>query len=238
MPDKLIGILGGVGPWATVDMFKKFLEAVSAERDQDYPRLLIYCNSKIPDRNKAIMDGGVDPTPALQETARALERAGADFIVIGSNGTHYYHDAIQRATTVPVLNMVEETANFIKTERPDVNSIGLVAATCTVSIGLYEKYFQDSSQKLLVPPEDLQEQVMEAIYEVKTGLISKPKETMKAVAQDLVRNGAGAIVCGCTEVSVGLEQQDLTVPIIDPIEVVARVAVKLASEDEPVQRVS
>lgn len=225
MPDKTIGILGGVGPWATVDMFRKFLEVVSADRDQDYPRLLIYCNSKIPDRNKAIMEGGTDPVTALQETARALERAGADFIVIASNGTHYYYDAIQDAVTIPVLNMVEETANFIRSEHPHVAKIGLVAATCTISTGIYKKYFPSSPQELLVPPDEMQEKVMEAIYEVKVGQIAQPKETLKAVAEDLVRNGAGVIICGCTEVSVGLEQRDLTVPVIDPIEVIAKVAV-------------
>ena len=231
MADKIIGILGGVGPWATVDMFKKFLEAVPANRDQDYPRLLIYCNSKIPDRNKAIMERGTDPVSALQDTARALARGGAEFIVIGSNGTHYYYDAIREAVEIPVLNMIEETVNFIKGEHRDVSKIGLIAATCTVSQGLYESYFQSTPQQLLMPQHELQEKVMEAIYEVKVGKLNKPKETLKLVASDLIRKGAGAIICGCTEVSVGLQQRDLTIPLIDPMEVMAKIAIRLAYED-------
>jgi len=230
MADKIIGILGGVGPWATVDMFKKFLEAVSATRDQDYPRLLIYCNSKIPDRNKAIMERGPDPVPALQDTARALERAGAEFIVIGSNGTHYYYGVIQDAVQIPVLNMIEETVNFIRSRHADVSKIGLIAATCTISEGIYDNFFQSSAQELLIPQHELQEKVMQAIYEVKVGRVHKPKETLKTVAADLIRNGAGAIICGCTEVSVGLQQRDLTVPVIDPMEVIAKIAIKLAYE--------
>ena len=231
MTDKIIGILGGVGPWATVDMFKKFLEAVPAKCDQDYPRLLIYCNSKISDRNKAIMEGGCDPVPALQDTARALERAGARFIVIASNGTHYYYSAIQDAVEIPVLNMIEETVNFIESQHSELSKIGLVAATCTVSERIYENYFKRAAQELLIPRHELQENVMEAIYEVKVGQLRKPKETLKTVATDLIRNGAEAIICGCTEVSVGLQHSDLNVPIIDPIEVIAIKAIRLAYAD-------
>ena len=228
MTDKIIGILGGVGPWATVDMFKKFLDTVPAKCDQDYPRLLIYCNSKIPDRNKAIMEGGADPVPELQATARSLENAGAAFIVIGSNGTHYYHDAIQEAVQIPVLNMIEETVEFIKTQHPSASKVGLVAADCTISERIYERYFQNSAQVLLTPREELQEKVMEAIYEVKVGRVRKPKETLITVATDLIQNGAGAIICGCTEVSVGLEQGDLDVPVIDPMEIIGKKAIAMA----------
>ncbi len=228
MTDKIIGILGGVGPWATVDMFKKFLDTVPAKRDQDYPRLLIYCNSKIPDRNKAIMEGGADPVPELQATARSLEKAGAAFIVIGSNGTHYYHDAIQEAVEIPVLNMIEETVEFIKTRHASASKVGLVAADCTISERIYERYFQNSAQVLSTPREELQEKVMEAIYEVKVGRVRKPKETLITVAAELIQNGAGAIICGCTEVSVGLQQGDLDVPVIDPMEIIGKKAIAMA----------
>lgn len=228
MADKIIGILGGVGPWATVDMFKKFLETVSAERDQDYPRLIIYCNSKIPDRNKAIMERGADPVPALQDTARSLEKAGAAFIVIGSNGTHYYHDAIQKAVEIPVLNMIEETVKFIKDQHGSASKIGLVAATCTILEQIYERHFKNSAQVLLTPRHELQEKVMGAIYEVKVGQIKKPKETLVTVATELIQAGAGAIICGCTEVSVGLQQSDLDVPVIDPMKIIAKTAIRMA----------
>jgi len=85
MAEKVIGVLGGLGPWATLDLFEKILTLTPAGRDQEHLRLIIDNNPKIPDRSPAIFGTGEDPTPALVETARNLERAGADFIAASAS---------------------------------------------------------------------------------------------------------------------------------------------------------
>jgi len=225
MADKVIGILGGVGPWATLEMFKRFLEAVPAKRDQDYPRLIIYCNSKIPDRNKSILGEGESSITALQETAQALERAGADFIVIGSNGTHYYYDEIQESVRIPVLNMIQETVNILKTQYSKLKKFGLIAATCTVSKGIYQEYFSSTDQSLVTPNNKLQKKVLDAIYEVKIGRLDTSRQSFIEVSKNLIDQGAEGIICGCTEVSVVLHEKDINVPVIDPMQVAAEKAI-------------
>ncbi|GAH53208.1 unnamed protein product, partial [marine sediment metagenome] len=110
MPEKIIGILGGMGPEATVDLFHKIIKFTPAKKDQDHFRIIIDNNPKIPDRTAAILGKGEDPLPALQETARNLEKAGVDFIIIPCNTAHYFLPQIQKSVNIPVLNMIEETA--------------------------------------------------------------------------------------------------------------------------------
>lgn len=230
MRDKVVGILGGVGPWATLEMFRRFLEAVPAERDQDYPHLIIDCNSKIPDRQKSVLEGGQSSVPALQETARALERAGADFIVIGSNGTHCYYDQIQEAVRIPVLNMIEETAKILRTRYHELKRFGLLAATYTGASGLYQKYMKSAGQEVLVPKDELQEEVMKAIYKVKKGDFRESKRKLMGVSNHLVSKGAEAIICGCTEVSIVIKKGDLEVPVIDPMQIIVDKAVEIMQD--------
>lgn len=228
MKDKTVGLIGGVGPWATLEMLKKFLSSVPAERDQDYPRLIIYCNSKIPDRNKSILGEGESSIPAFQETAKALERAGADFLIIGSNGSHYYYDEIKKSVKIPVLNMIEETTNILKTKYKTLKKFALIAATCTVSVSVYEHFFDHSDQILVTPSDELQQKVMKAIYEVKKGKFDTSKQTLIEVAKNLIEQGAEGVICGCTEVSVVLDEKDVNVPVIDPTQISIEKAIKMA----------
>jgi aspartate racemase len=231
MNDKVIGIIGGIGPWATLEEFKRFLESVPAKRDQDYPRLIIYCNSKIPDRRKSILAQGESAIPALKETAQALEQAGVDFIIIGSNGTHYYYGEIQQAVSIPVINMIEETSMFIKTRYSYVKNIGLIAPDVTCEKGIYQRYFQNSDQSLIIPDDELQQKITDAVYEVKVGKFDTGKESLIEVAKDFIDQGAEGVICGCTEISVVLHEKDLNVPVIDPMQIVVDKAIKMAQGD-------
>ena len=115
MPDRIIGILGGMGPEATVDLFREITRLTPAEKDQDHVPVLVYSNSKIPDRTTAMLEGGEDPMPALIESARVLERAGAGVLVIPCNTAHYYLPELQKKVGIPILNMIVETLReFVK----------------------------------------------------------------------------------------------------------------------------
>ena len=109
MPDRLIGILGGMGPEATLDLYRHILALTPASKDQDHIRVLIYSNPKIPDRTMAIAEEGESPLDSLVESAMLLERAGAEMIAMPCNAAHYYLPGMQKKLEIPVLDMVGET---------------------------------------------------------------------------------------------------------------------------------
>src|SRR4030042_3354613 len=144
MPEKIIGILGGMGPEATIDLFYKIIKSTPAEKDQDHLRIIIDNNPKIPDRTAAILGKAEDPLPALQETAQNLEKAGADFIIIPCNTAHYFLSSIQESVNIPVLNMLEETAKETKKRIPQIKKVGLLASIGVYKSEIYHQHFKKS----------------------------------------------------------------------------------------------
>ena len=124
MRKKIIGIIGGMGPLATADLFEKIIVHTKAACDQDHLRVIIDSNTNIPDRTAAILHGGADPVPELTASARGLERMGAELLVMPCNTAHNFYDAVQGAVSIPVLHMVRLTAQALR-ER-DVKRAGLL----------------------------------------------------------------------------------------------------------------
>lgn len=229
MEEKTIGILGGMGPEATADLFYRIIRATPVERDQDHVRTIIYSNSKVPDRTLAILGEGPSPAPEMVKAAKGLERAGADFIVIPCNTAHYFIDELRERVGIPVLHMIELTAKKTENEFPNVEQAGLIATVGTVRSRIYHRCFADSGINILAPSDDLQQEVMEAVYKhIKRGDLERGREIVLSVADDLVKGGAGMIICGCTEVSLVLKDGELAVPVVDPLQILAETAVKVA----------
>lgn len=230
LEEKVIGILGGMGPEATADLFKRIIRATPAEKDQDHIRVIIDSNPKIPDRTAAIIGGGSSPLPEMTRTAKNLEKAGADLIIIPCNTAHHYYEELKRSVRIPILNMVELTAQTIKEIFPNVKRIGLIGTTGTVRAGIYNRALEKSGVEVIYPPEKLQDQVMEAIYgNVKAGRTLEGKEIIAKVATHLIEEGAEIIIYGCTEVSLVLKSEDLPVPVVDPLQILAETAVAVSS---------
>ena len=229
MEEKVIGILGGMGPEATADLFKRIIRATPAEKDQDHIRVIIDSNPKIPDRTAAIISGGSSPLPEMTRTAKNLERAGADFILIPCNTAHHYYEELKRSVRIPLLNMVELTAQTIRKSFRDAKKVGLIGTTGTVKAKIFNRALERSGVEVIYPPEKLQERVMKAIYgNVKAGRILEGKQIMTKIANDLVEKGAEIIICGCTEVSLVLGSKDICVPVVDPLQILAETAVAVA----------
>jgi len=229
MPEKIIGILGGMGPEATIDLFYKIIKSTPAEKDQDHLRIIIDNNPKIPDRTTAILGKGEDPLPALQETARNLEKAGADFIIIPCNTAHYYISQIQESVNIPILNMIEETAKETQQRTPQIKKIGLLASMGTYKMEIYHQHFKKFNIEVISPEEKDKEEVMKVIYAVKAGDLSeKVKKNIIQIAQKLIDKGAEAIITGCTEIPLILKEGDIPVPLIDPTKVLAEIAIQKA----------
>ena len=229
MKEKIIGILGGMGPEATAELFMNIIRATPAKKDQDHIRVIIDSNSKIPDRTSAIMGKGPSPLPEIVRTAENLEKAGVDFIIIPCNTAHYFYGELSKSVRVPILNMVELTAEAIHEKFSGIRRVGLIATTGTVKSGIYHRALGKYGFEVLWPPWRLQDRVMEAIYSyIKTGRISEGKVIIGSVASELVEGGAEAVICGCTEVSLVLKEGDIPVPVVDPLQILAKTAVTTA----------
>jgi len=229
MKEGVIGILGGMGPEATAELFFRIIRATPAKKDQDHLRIIIDNNPKIPDRTAAILHGGPSPLPMMIETAKNLERAGASFLIIPCNTSHYYIDELQKEIEIPVINMIEVTASRLK--RKNFKKVGLLATNGTIKTGLYQNALGKEGIEAIVPQEDLQKEVMRAIYDhIKAGDLDAGRKIVLRIANELIKRGAEAVICGCTEISLVLKEGDISVPVIDPLQILAEEAVKLAFE--------
>lgn len=230
MTHKTIGVLGGMGPWATLDFFEKILRLTPAKTDQEHLRVIIDNNPKIPDRSPAIVGTGEDPTPALVAGARTLQQAGADLIVIPCNTAHYFYERIQNAVSIPVLHIMEEVAATAREEVPSARVLGILATAAAVSSGLYARACARRGIEVVNPDPAGQQVVNRAIYAVKGGQMG-PEITagLQKIADGLVRQGAQALVLGCTELPFVLKPQDVRVPLLDSNQILAQAAVRFAT---------
>jgi aspartate racemase len=226
---KTIGIIGGLGPAATLDLFAKILAATPAERDQDHLRVLIDNNPRIPDRNAAIGGEGPSPGAALAETAHGLERAGADFIIIACNTAHAYGAEIRAAIAIPLLSMIEATADAAAMLAPRPERVGVLAADGCIRARLYQDALTERTIEPLVLNADRQVRFMDLVYRVKGGEAGEAVAgEMRAHAAQLLNAGAEAVIAGCTEVPLFLDADALSVPLISSTDILAARAVAFA----------
>ena len=160
--NRTIGILGGMGPLATVDLFRRIVEMADSPNDQGHPRVLIDSNTNISDRTAAILNGGADPLPEMVRSALLLERGGADVLIMGCNTAHYFYPEICRFVHLPFLNMLEETAKAALDK--GFKSVGLLATDGTIRSGVYAREFEHHGIELLTPGPEGQTALMEMIY--------------------------------------------------------------------------
>jgi aspartate racemase len=229
----IIGIIGGMGPAATVDLYQKIIACTPAKRDQEHIRVIIDSHPQIPDRTAALNSNGTDPVPYMLDSALKLEQAGVDFIIIPCNTAHAFVPRFADKIKVPILSMIAICANYIKQNYPDIRKAGLLATSGTISCGIYSKEFEKHGITVITPDEKPQEeQVMEAIYGhngIKYGNTKgKPHKLLLKAAQTLKKQGAQAILMACTEIPLALHPDDLDIPIFDPTELLARAAVQKA----------
>jgi aspartate racemase len=231
--EKVIGILGGMGPEATIELLGKIVKHTGARTDQDHFRILVDNNPKIPNRTLAIQGKGPSPVPELRRSARALERAGADFIVIPCVTVHHFFQPLRQSTRLPIVHLVRETVRHVLARFPKARTVGLLATTGTLEAGLFQEAFAGTPVTVLTPSAAVQKrQVMHAIFAKRGIKAVGPSPWSKGLILDaantLVSRGAQVVVAGCTEIPLVLQDGGLSVPVVDPISVLARVAIERA----------
>ncbi len=228
-PEKVVGILGGMGPEATVDLMQRIIRLTSAKDDIDHIRCLVDNNPKIPSRIKALIEGnGESPGPCMAGMAKNLESWGADFIVIPCNTAHYYHPEVQKAVQVPVLNIIELVVAACLRHTPGLRKAGLLASPAVRLTGLYERVFAQHQVEVVYPAPAQEELLLGAIRQVKAGDNgSGPRTVMASTAEHLAGRGAELAIIACTELSA-IADAPFSIPQIDAAEVLAEAVVAYA----------
>jgi len=232
MTEKTIGILGGMGPEATLELFAKIIANTPADKDQEHLRVVIDSNPKVPDRTAAILHGGPSPVPAMKAGLAALKRAGADFVVIPCVSAHYFFDELQRETRLPILSMFDVAAEHIRQHHRHIRTVGMLATTGTLQGGRFREKLQQAGIETVAPPGPDQERIMAAIYEIKGVPGGRDRDAIGAEVRDiagrLIQRGAQGVVAGCTEIPLVLKPGDLSVPVFDTLLLLARAAITAA----------
>lgn len=228
---KIIGIMGGMGPEATRDLFSNIIAATPANCDQDHLRIFIDNNPQVPDRTANIVGQGPDPVPAMTQSARALARAGAEFIIIPCVSAHFFLDRLREQSPLPILSVFDAVAKEIK-RHEGTEVVGLLATSGTIQGGAFAKVLEGFGIRVLAPDRERQEMVMDAIYKIKSDPIGRHRDECRgkllSVAESLIDRKAGGIIAGCTEIPLVLGPADLSVPLFDPLLILARSAVEHA----------
>jgi aspartate racemase len=233
-----VGVVGGVGPAATVDFLDKIVRHTPASRDQDHIKLLVEQNPQIPDRTENLISEGVDPTVSLYATCQKLEDGGADIIAIPCNTAHAFVDRIQPYLGIPIVNMLTVTVRYLRESFPVLRDIGVLATSGTISSGVYQKALESQGLHQVAPRAALQARVMDAIYGkngVKAGFTTgQCQEDITAAVDGLIAEGVEVIILGCTELPILLPAGEFVsrnggrVQLVDPTEVLARRCVAYA----------
>ena len=231
--ERVVGVIGGLGPEATVDFFERILRHTDAKSDQDHLHILIDNNPKVPNRNHAIAGTGPSPAEALASSAVRLENAGAEFLVMPCNTAHAFQESITSAASIPFISIIEETCLHIRECHPGVRHVGLLAVDGCLEAGLYRKTLEERKIQQKVLSVHRQREFMELIYQIKSaGVDQGVREAMLSLANQLVQQGCDALVAGCTEVPLVLSPGQVSVPFMDSTEILAKRAVMYAKRQE------
>lgn len=231
---KTVGVLGGMGPEATVDFMAKVIALTGAQRDQDHVRMLVDHNPHVPNRQDAILHGGEDPGPVLADMAADLEAGGADFLVIPCNTAYVFEDAILAATHIPLISIIGVSVAAAQERAPGVERIGVLATDGCLQSGVFQAGLDDAGLAAELPTAEELRALMTLINAIKGG--SRGETTardMAMLAEALVSRGAGAVIAGCTEIPLVLEQDAVSVPLISSTDALAEITVKLATGEIP-----
>jgi aspartate racemase len=229
---KVVGILGGMGPESTADLFYRIIRSTPVEKEQDHLRIVIDNNPKVPNRTDVLESGDTDEAiTILTATARNLERAGAELIGIPCNTAHAFLPEIRESIGVPVVDMIDEAARRARQDFGKEAVIGLLATDGTLRTRLYHDALSRHGVSVVTPRGEAQRTVMKVIGTVKLrGVSANGFEALAPAIEDVVHQGAGAIIAGCTEISLVLAVHPPELPWLDPLQVLAERLVAEATQ--------
>lgn len=224
MEKKTLGIVGGVGPLATMFIGEMIVRRTKAAKDQDHVNSIITNNTGIPDRTAFIMgESQENPVPVMIQDMKKLVSIGAEIIIIPCNTAHTFYDELQQGSTVPLIHMIRETMK--RAAREGAEKVGILATTGTVTSKVYQHAAHECGLVPVVPEQEIQEKVMSIIYDnIKAGK-NADKDIWREVVDYMENQGCDRIILGCTELSIVKKEMDLPDFYLDSLIVLAETAI-------------
>lgn len=231
--EKIVGIMGGLGPEATADFFSKLIAATPAASDQDHLHILIDNNPKVPNRHLAIRGESPSVGPDLVAMARRLEEAGANFVVMVCNTAHAWTGDIRAALAIPFVSFIEEVTGHIASTYP-AGPVGIMAADGCLEAQLYQDALKAHGFEPVLWDKDKLERFMALVFRIKAGERDDAMgREMAALAEDLASRGANLIISGCTEIPLVLDEADVRVPLISSSDLLVQRTIEYARGTRP-----
>ncbi|RIE16546.1 aspartate/glutamate racemase family protein [Candidatus Cryosericum septentrionale] len=219
---KTLGIIGGMGPAATLDLFYKILKATPAKRDQDHIHIIIDDFPQIPDRTAFLLGKGENPLPYILKSVKTLEKANVDVLCMPCNTAHYFVEDIRKATPLPFISIIESTLNTIKRSFENSKNIGLLATDGTIIGRVYHNIFEVERYRIITPIEEKQHEVMKIVYSIKAGKMEENVQAFEEIIEHMKFLGSELVILGCTELPILLKYFEPSLPVIDATSCLAK----------------
>lgn len=226
----LFGVLGGMGPLATLDLLQKIIEITPANRDQEHLPVVTWNVPQIPDRQKALAGKGESPLPQLLHAIQQLNQLNVSHIAIPCNTAHHWYPQLAQASQAPILHIVDIAAAHIADLSPRPQRVGIMATEATLQAGWYQQRLTALGIEAIVPNAyELQTLFIPGCYAVKRGENALGGQLLQELAAALINRGADKLVLACTEIPLALEavNSDLLALSIDPAYALAQHCVSL-----------
>lgn len=222
---KKLGVIGGLGPMATVYFMQLLTEMMDAKTDQEHMEILLHSKPEIPDRTEFILGNSEkNPVPQLIEIGNELKKSGAEVLAVPCITAHCFHRMLENSVGMPVINAIEETSLHLKEN--GIQKVGIMATDGTIKCKLLQSSLEDYGMQVFLPKEAEQKQVMHLIYkDVKAGQ-QVEIERFKQVAEHLFSEEAQVILLGCTELSLIKRDFSIGAGFLDIMEVLAKKSVE------------
>lgn len=224
MEKKTLGIVGGVGPLATMFIGEMIVRRTKAAKDQDHVNSIITNNTRIPDRTAYIMGRSQDnPVPVMIADMEKLSSIGAEVIIIPCNTAHTFYEELQQGAPVPVIHMIRETMN--RAAGQGAKKVGILATTGTVTSKVYQHAADEYGLEPVLPSQEIQEKVMSIIYDnIKAGK-NADRDNWRAIVNYMENQGCDRVILGCTELSIVKKEMELPEFYLDSLIVLAETAI-------------
>lgn len=223
---KTIGILGGMGPLATADLFTKIVKMTDSDCDNDHIRIYIDNNAQITDRTAAILHGGKSPLPFMTESAKKLQAIGADCIIMPCNTAHYYLPQLQPVVDIPFISIIHQAVKVSQQRYPG-ETVGILATNGTLDAKVYYDVYRANGINVVEPTQAERNILMDIIYNgVKAGRIPTDPTHFQSVLDGMKSRGADYFVLGCTELPVAVQSLGLKEKFVDATAELAKAAIE------------
>jgi aspartate racemase len=240
MTDKVLGVLGGMGPLASAHFMLRLTLLTPAKRDQDHIPAVLWSDPRVPDRNAARLGTGPDPLPWLMRGIDGLKAAGCGAVAIPCNTAHGWFEPMARDAGVPILHIVDAAATDLRRLGITGGTIGLMGTEATLAMRLYQDRLGSAGWNIIEPDAaQMQRLVTPAIAAVKANHVAEAYRPLAEVVNSLAARGASCVVLGCTEIPLGIQAgpaEALRVPVVDTIDALARASIAWALQHDRAER--